>query len=103
MIKLAVSISLLLASVFASHHHHAKQSQWPNIKKETTFRADVTVFEWKNQRLNSNMGFKGVVKVDSERNKAVANGKVMNFVDANALVDLAAGNALISVPLLFFC
>ena len=94
MIKLAVSILLLLGSVLASHHHHTKQSQWPKVNKETTFKADITVFEWKNQRLTSSMGFKGAIKVDSERNKAVANGKALNLFDANALFDFTAGHVL---------
>ena len=40
------------------------------------------------------MGFKGAIKVDSERNKAAANGKALNLFDANALFDFTAGHVL---------
>ena len=110
MFKTVSAAALLLATVVTAKHHHVHQTTdvWPPVKYETTFKSSVDVQSWDGAKLSPFMGGTSAdLIVDSGRNKIAAKAKVtvpiFGKVDANIVVDLTKGVALIQIPLIWLC
>ena len=103
----AVIAALLVASTMAHGQKKAAQSSWPDIKYLTTFKAQGTLYTYKNSKLAPFQGASANLLVDGDRNKAMVRAKVQvplfGAIDANALVDFTAGTAIAQVPFLGIC
>jgi hypothetical protein len=80
---------------------------WPPVNKFTTFKADVSLFQWNGKALVSYKGVTGTAKVDGDRSKirvdATATLPVVGKVPAIVVADTKAGYSIEYVPSLKIC
>lgn len=80
---------------------------WPPVNKFTTFKVDLSLFQWNGKQLVSYKGITGTAKIDGDRSKlrvdATATLPVVGKVPATIVADTKTGVAIEYVPSLKIC